>query len=135
MTKQILEYEIERILGIKYFYPRVWPSIERINEPICKRWFCGAVEIHTHSPNAKFVMPLVKLFSKDDKKRKYNTKDEVFKALFKKVGNLYNDSSIIPRDGKIETQKQLMMARFRDLIREVEDKDALYEKVPDYETL
>ena len=68
-------------------------------------------------------------------KRKYNTRQEVFTALYQKLTNLSTQASIVPRDGKLETQKKLIFARVRDVIREVEDQSGLYEKKPDYEEL
>lgn len=68
-------------------------------------------------------------------KRKYNTREEIFAAIFRKLNNLSTHSSIIPRDGTLETQKKLIFSRVRDAIREVEDPTGLYEQNPDYEEL
>lgn len=62
-------------------------------------------------------------------KRKYSTREEIFKALYRK------DFSIVPRDGTLEMQKTLILSRIRDAVREVEDPTELYEKNPDYEEL
>ena len=67
--------------------------------------------------------------------RKYNTREEIFEALYRKLSNLSTHISIVPRDGTLETQKKLIFLRVRDAIREVEDKTGLYEKIPDYEEL
>lgn len=68
-------------------------------------------------------------------KRKYNTREEIFAALYQKISNLSTHSSIMPRDGTLETQQKLIFSRVRDAIREVEDPNGLYGKKPDYEEL
>jgi hypothetical protein len=66
-------------------------------------------------------------------KRKYNTREEIFEALYRKLRNLSTHASIIPRDGTLETQKKLILSRVRDAVREVEDPTGLYGKNPNYE--
>jgi hypothetical protein len=68
-------------------------------------------------------------------KRKYNTREEIFEALHRKLSNLSMHISIVPRDGTLKTQKKLILSRVRDTIREVEDKTGMYEKIPNYEEL
>ena len=68
-------------------------------------------------------------------KRKYNTREEIFAALYRKLSNLSTHVSIVPRDGKLETQKMLILSRVRDVIREVEDPKGLFDKNVDYEEM
>lgn len=67
--------------------------------------------------------------------RKYNTREEIFEALYRKIRMLQKHISIVPRDGRLDTQRKLIFSRVRDAIREVEDPTGLYEKNHDYEEL